>query len=198
MRKRGLSEKVVWAHNPLPAITDAEVLQLADLPMATPKNKSPFELRWQYAGGEEREDIVLEPGEFHPLRVSESLDIEREMREQGLVLVNDQTDKAEVLAKAEQGLRIAQKFWRERGAPKLQQYRQRAGITEDEMGERRYELWAYHVAKAKAKLLEEATGRVVAARAKLLRSGAEEKVEEASASIRAKANARAAAIEASV
>jgi hypothetical protein len=167
MRKRGLSESVVWAHNPLPDVDDAALLAKAGLDMLTPKDKHPFALSWQFGGGLEREDISLLPGEFHPLRASESVEMQREMREQGLIMVNDMSDRAELLAKSEAGLRLAMTFWRDRGAPKLIQFRQRAGITDAEMEERKYDLWAYHVAKAKALLIEEKIKEIVRERAAL-------------------------------
>ena len=193
MRKRGLSESVVWAHNPRPDDDNATVLLMAGLESLPVGSKSPFLLAWQYSGGEEREDLRLEPGAFHALRISESVEIEREMREQGLVLVNDPQNEDEVLAKTEQGLRAAFAFWRERGTPKLIAYRQRHGISDHELEARRYELWAYHVASAKAQLIEARLKEVTAERAQRIREAGKAK----GAALESKENQRAARMETS-
>lgn len=176
MRKRGLSETIVWAYNPLPPVTEAELLLAAELESIVPDDaRLPFAMDWQFAGGLEREDVTINPGEFLALRESESTEIERELAEKGLVIVRDRENRGEVLAAAARGLRTAATFWRERGATKLSDYRKRHGASEQEMQDRKYELWAYHMNAAKAAAVEAHRKAVDTERAALVRAAGVEK-----------------------
>ena len=61
---------------------------------------------------------------------------------------------AEVRKKVLEGLRTAVQFWRQRGTPKLAQYRKTHGLSENELEEQKYEVWAYYLARAKADAIE--------------------------------------------
>lgn len=187
MRKRGLSEAIVWAHNPLPDISDAELLTIAGLDSVVPKANSPFAMKWQFASGLEREDVEIAPGGFMALRASEAVEMERELREQGLVIIEKRENEDEILAKSDIGLRAALEFWRSRGLPKLIAYRQRHGLTNEDMEVRKFELWAYHFAAAKAAKVEEQLKAIGAKRAQRMREAGAAKA----ASVEQKANVRA-------
>lgn len=155
MLKRGLSQRIVWAYNPLPDVKDEEVLARAGMDIATPSVESPFRLHWQYSGGLEREDIFLNPGEAHPLRESESREIYRDMYTMGLVLL-ERNDAEERREKTLEGLRRALTYWRDRGAVKIQDFRKLHGIGEAETQDHKYELlYPAFIAKAKTEIIEE-------------------------------------------
>lgn len=155
--RRGLSERVVWAWNPLPNVSHKDVLARAQLPLVAPTERCPFAMHWQYGFGSEREDIYLDPGAAHPLRESEAREILHSLRDQGLVLLEHEDDASERRRTIRAGLATAHGFWRDRGARRIHEIRARHGFNDDEMEAQRYDLLRpYHENQAKADILQDA------------------------------------------
>lgn len=162
-RKRGLSEEVVYVLNPLPDVEDAELLKRAGLALATPATESPFRMTWQFGSGLERETVTLDPGERALLRSSEAAEFMETFREQGAVVLPLECGEAEVAKHTADGLRRAQKFYRDRGAARVKDYQKTHGLSKEELEDHRYETWAWHHNQAKADVIEESLRRVLSA-----------------------------------
>lgn len=155
--RRGINQKVVYGYNPLPKVSEQELLTAADLELTTPSKRSPFAVRWQYSSGTEREDITLEPGDSLTLRENpEAREFLAEFKELGLVIVEDINDRAEVLAKSIEGLRVAQRHYLDRGAAQAYKMGREASPNrskEQVDGDFRYDYYPYFLNEAKAKAI---------------------------------------------
>ena len=155
--KRGISEKVVYAHNPLPKASREDLLALADLPLLETGDDIEFTVKFQYGTGLDREDVVLEPGCFFQLRETEAGAVAHALADVGVVMMTEaqRNDPKEVARLQKIGLRRALTFWRERGQVKIDAYRRRHSIDRNEMDEHRYTIWPYYVADVKRRMIEE-------------------------------------------
>jgi hypothetical protein len=157
-RIRGISEKVRYAFNPLPEITDAVLINKAGLDeLMEPIRDSlpPFRITWLYGGGLEAEYVQLNPQEFLALRESEVEEFLREHQELGMVVVEDAHDEEEVRLAAIKGLTKAATFYRDRGAKRLSEVRKNHGFSREEMEDRKYDHWAYYLNQTKAEVILE-------------------------------------------
>jgi hypothetical protein len=152
-RVRGISEKIVYAFNPLPDVSDASLYKAAKLPLIEPAKISPFVVTWKYGGTLEDETVHLQPGDFLGLRESEGQEFLRDKSEVGCVLVDDPTDEEQVKEARRKGLIVAQKFYAERGHKRIFEWRKNHGVSKDEMEDHRYDLWVYYYNQAKADLI---------------------------------------------
>lgn len=150
MSRSSIVQRIVYAHNPLPNVSEAELLKDAGLDMIEASRISPFTFRWNYGG----EHIFLEAGENIPLRESEAALFRLEFEDHGGVVLEDAQDDAEVRRVSIEGLRRAQKRYKAGGAVLVLEYRKRHGITKEEAEERKHDLWAYHLCEAKANACE--------------------------------------------
>jgi hypothetical protein len=156
-RVRGISEKVRYAHNPLPVCTEAELFERVGLDLIVPSEEQPpFRIMWKYGGGLESENLTLDPGDFWALRESEVIEFEREWAELGMVVVDDYTDKEEVRAASAKGLARAQTFYHDRGQKRLTEMRKIHGYSLEDMKDHMSDHWSYYLNKAKAEVIMEA------------------------------------------
>lgn len=154
VQKRGITEKSLFVFNPLPALTDAEVLEKAKLDdLARAAGRSPFIIEWQYSAGHEREDLVLRPGQRAALRESDAAACMRDNAERGLVTHELDATPEQIEKAAAEGLKRAITFYVDRGAKRLQELRKRHSLTAEEMEERRHDFWSFHYNQAAADLL---------------------------------------------
>lgn len=160
MAKRGITDKIVFAHNPMPIVSDEQLLKLADLTDFRPATRDPFRIEWKAEGGLDSEWLTLGAGEFHPLREPEAKDFisSSDHRSLGMVVVptNDPED-LRVLEASLDGLRAGHKFFLESGTKALVNLRKRMGCSKEELEtDYRLEFWAMFYNQAKAKVIKEA------------------------------------------
>ena len=156
MPKLGLREKIQYIHNPLPAVTDAEVLERAGLEGVVPGNRLPLLRTWQYSTNEEREVLHFAPLSFTPLRAGHEISaVMRSQRELGLVVVDNPDDEDEVRQRALEGLAIAQRFYRDNGLGKVRRMMREANRGASETDEYKYDYWPYHYNEALSKFIAE-------------------------------------------
>jgi hypothetical protein len=156
MARRGFSEKTFRGANPLPPVTDAEVLKKAGLDMLDAARKAPFDLDWSYAPGPDHEYVVLHPGDHLVLRESETKDFLYLLGDLGCAIYPTDCD---AVARAEgelAGLKRAHGHYARQGKPRLIELRKTHGLTQEEMEDYRYDHWAYYYNQARADILEEA------------------------------------------
>ena len=154
MRKRGLSEKTFYLFNPMPKISDAELLVKAGLPLTEPKNVDPWQVHWKYGCGLGSEGLRLGAGETWPVRESEVRELlSRSKREMGIVVLEDESEESKRAGEIE-GLRRALPYWRRLGTPWLNEYRKNRGLTREDMEDYRYDLHPYYIAQAKTELIQ--------------------------------------------
>lgn len=155
-RKRGISEKSFYAFNPLPAITDADVLARAGLDeLMTAVAPLPFHFSWKYGGTNETEIVQYPPQEMSLLRQSECADFVKRFAEEGLVILEDPNDTKEVKTKTIEGLVKALAFWTSRGKKKLVELRKLHGYSREDMEDYRYDHWVYYANQAKADFISD-------------------------------------------
>lgn len=155
-RRRGISEKSFYAFNPLPAITDAEVLKRAGLSdLMEPAKPLPFYVTWKYGGTLETETVRLPPQEMFVLRESECKEFAREFTEMGMVILEDPADADEVKAKTIAGLQKAQVYWNRTGAKRLIAIRKTHSYSKEDMEDLRGDHWSYHANQAKADIISD-------------------------------------------
>jgi hypothetical protein len=156
MAKRGISEKIQYAYNPLPDISEAAVLKRAELDdIIEPAKPSPFDWLWKYGAGLGSDRIHLLPQKFHALRASEAQEFLIEFQEQGGVVISDPSDKEEVKKATIRGLTAAHGFYRDRGKKQLSEIRKNHGYSADEMADRKYDHWPYYKNQAIADIIHE-------------------------------------------
>lgn len=157
----GISEKALFAYNPLPDVTEEYLLSyllekgIADLSMLEPARPHPFLLHWQYSGGLERDHIDILPGDHVVLRESEAKMFMDDMAPLGAVVVEDLKDKKEVRAKSLVGLRKALTFYNDRGVKGVTAFRKTQGLSKEDLADYTYDLWSYYLNQAKADAISE-------------------------------------------
>jgi hypothetical protein len=162
MAKRGFSEKNYCGANPLPDISDAEILERAGLDVMEPKDMGPFTLDWKYAPGPDREFARLKPGDYLILRESERQMFLTELADLGAVVYPHGADPF-VKATAElKGLRRAMEHFGRQGNTRLIELRKTHGLTKEEMDDYKYDHWAYYYNQARADVLKEAVTKKTA------------------------------------
>jgi len=166
MRKRGISEKLVYIYNPLPAVSEKDLIDQTDLEMLEASEKNFFQFRWKYGAADEYEFVIVEPKEMLALRQSEAPEFMREFAELGAVVLEDPSDELEVARIALNGLRKAQKYWADRGTKRVMEYRKTHGIGRDELEDHKYDLWVYFRNQAAADAVEAEMKAVRSAAAK--------------------------------
>lgn len=155
---RGISEKTLYVYNPLPQVTDHDLLIDSGLDMIMePGKRSPFRAQWDYGAGHERETIYIEPGEFFAMRESDAKEFVSSANhtELGYVVVNTpNADDPEVKKAAITGLRKALAFYRDRGDKRIITMRKVHGLSEDEINEQRADYWCYFYSAAQARAIQ--------------------------------------------
>jgi hypothetical protein len=156
MSRRGISEKSVQLINAMPLVKRADVLRLAKLPEyfeRVPDTIGSILIEWD--GGENHEIVHLKPGARTVQVESVAATFLKLYAEQGLVRVPlDASDEDERRARLA-GLVAARRFYQDRGARKLQEYRAIHSLTNEQLEERREsDLWQIHVNQAIADLIE--------------------------------------------
>jgi len=176
-QRRGLREKILYAHNPLPNISDSELLEKAGLDLMEGATRPIlFTWSWKYSAGLEFESLRLKPGEFAPLRENEAKDFMVEFREQGGVLapnedVNDPATRKLVI----EGLTRAHTFYANRGANKrVPEWRKVHGLSKEEALESKYEVWTFYRNQAAADVIAERIQKLRAAPAAPTKKSAKE------------------------
>jgi hypothetical protein len=154
VQKRGITEKSLYVLNPLPPITDAEVLEKAKLDdLSVPRNTTPLTRTWQYSGGFEKEVIVLRPGERQAMRESDASACIAEIGEQGLVTHELDATPEQIEAAVVAGVKKAITFYTDRGAKRLKALRKIHSQTQAELEEDRHQHWSFYYNQALAELL---------------------------------------------
>ena len=83
VQRRGFTESSYVVCNPLPTLTDEEILKDAGLPKSEPKPLSPFRLIFKYGSGAETETLALQPGDEMIFRESDAKTFQRVLKEEG-------------------------------------------------------------------------------------------------------------------
>lgn len=155
-----MSEKAVYVHNPLPALTDAEILAKAGLDdTATPHHISPVYIDWKYSFGEESDYIRLQPGDRHPMQAEFAREMMREKGEQGLVTYPLDADAATVQKACLEGVKRAITFWADRGTKRLTTIRKIHNLDRQAMEDSKHDHWSFYYAQATSDLLRESITR---------------------------------------
>lgn len=155
-KKRGLSEKTYYAFNPLPDMTDREILDSIGMEDVRGAEKfSCFEMNWQWSTGLERERLRIKPGHKALLRETEAKQWMKEFREQGGVLLEVEAKPAEIRKATVDGLERAARFYRERGEIRVIEFAKTQGLGTGELDRYKYSLWVYYLNEAKANILFE-------------------------------------------
>ena len=160
MAKRGLSEKIVYANNPMPIVTDEKLLEMAKLTEFRPATRDPFRIEWKAEAGLDSEWLSLGAGEFKPLREPEARDFIQSSGHKALGMVitesNDPND-LKVMETQLDGLREAAKFFSDAGPKALIDVRKRMGCSKEELEtDFRLDFWALFLNQAKATLIKDA------------------------------------------
>ena len=159
MRRRGISEKVLYAYNPLPNVSEADLFELDDLgEFFEPSSRSPFEFTWKYGSGLELETVHLVPGEMLPLRESEATEFMRatNAHELGLCILDSADPNTASNRKAvREALLAAAKYYQSRGATQLLKQKKVHNYTDADMRDMRATLHAYYLNKAKEKAIRD-------------------------------------------
>lgn len=166
MAKLGLNEKHYFIYNPNPVVTDEELLEAAGLSDFEPKVKDPFHVQWIWGGTAADRDVLQLPSKTFAdvtLTATHAATLLKDCGDLGIVLIEDKTDEREILEKSRDGLQKAYRFWSWRGNERLVGFRQKHGLSREEMEDARHELWAYHYNQAKADRVKEELDRVRAA-----------------------------------
>lgn len=159
MRLRGISEKIVYAYNPLPDVTEAQLFELDKLhELFEPSTISPFVHTWKYGSGLALEIIHLNPGDMVPLRESEAEEFLRtsNVSDLGLCVINGTdpntpANRKVVLA----ALMAAAKFYQSRGAAQLLKQKKVHNYTDADLHDMRATLHGYYLNKAKEKAIRD-------------------------------------------
>lgn len=152
-RTRGISEKIVYVYNPLPAVEEVRLLEAAGLAeLFEPATESPFRFTWKYGTGLQGESVDIYPGEFLPLRESEATEFMQSsnVSDLGLCVVNTNNPDVPAVRKAAiKALQDAAKYYLEGGTKQLLQQKKRHSYSEAEMEDMRAQYYPYHLNKAK-------------------------------------------------
>jgi hypothetical protein len=154
--KFGMTEKTFCIYNPLPAVTEEELFEAAGMNegMVRIAERSPFMLEWRYSGGREREYIDLKPGESKQIRKVGAEMFVKANADQGAIMFAPGTPRDEVLRLSIAAVQKAIKFWHDRGAPRIAEYRKVHGLSKEELEDQKYDIWPYYLNAARAKALE--------------------------------------------
>lgn len=153
-KKRGLSEETFFALNPLPEITERELLDMAGMEDVRGAEKfNAFEMNWTWSAGLEREALRLKPGQKALLRETEAREWLRDFKELGGVLVDMDAKPAEIRKASVEGLERAARFYRDRGEIRVVEFMKTHGLGDSELGRYKYQLWAYYLNEQKANFL---------------------------------------------
>ena len=147
MALRGLREKILYVHNPLPAMSDKALNLAADSDFEVIEASEKPQLLswvWKYDAGLNFEQVRLAPDDFVQLRQKEAEAFIDQFGEQGAVSVEDPEDVAELRAAKIKGLLAAQRFFLERGTRRAQEYRKKAGIGKEELLEMKLDHWPWY------------------------------------------------------
>lgn len=168
IRSRGISERVLFAYNPLPKINEAELLKAAGLDdLLQASKRAPFEFIWKYGSGLQTETVELQPGDFLPLRESEAREFERATNalELGLCVVSvADPNNAETKKLATQALNRAVRFYYDAGYKQLLEQRKRHSYTEAEMVEQKSRYFPYYINRAKELAIKDHIEKLKAAK----------------------------------
>lgn len=147
-RPRGISEKVVFAYNPLPAGTDDDFLRAAGFEELVANATEPaFLFTWRYGSGLHLESVDLPPGEFLPLRVSEAREFLQSTNTADLGLCVVETanaDDPKTRKAALEALRKAERFYAEAGRKQLLALKKRHNYNDQDMIDLRQTYRAYY------------------------------------------------------
>lgn len=155
--RRGLNEPDVWVWNPLPDTTIDELREEIGLSNRYEQSgRRYFEINWQFSHGPEREHVVLKPGESRLLKESIAVDLIREMQEQGLISLSPDADDAQWEAARVRGIRAAQRFWHERGRPRIQAFALKNSFSDEQINQHKAEIAQWFINEAAAKALHKA------------------------------------------
>jgi len=158
--RRGLTQNFVYIYAPHPIITDKELLSMATLDLAEPSTVPPFQYQWKYSYGDECEWLIINPKTFTAIREEEATWFLKEAGELGFVIVKDPNNGAEVRKESIKGLQAALKYWRERGARKIADFRKMRGLSKEDMEDYKYDYHPYYIAEAKGRVIEKELRRV--------------------------------------
>lgn len=154
--KRGFSEPTYHGVNPLPAVTDDEVLTKAGLDLTTRARRLPFTIDWKHDFGENYEFIRLEPGDSVILRQSEIQGFKDMVGELGVAVFRIGCSPVEKAEAELEALRIAMNKYTEQGRVRLTAIKKTHGFSDQDMEDHKYDHWAYYYNQAKADILRDA------------------------------------------
>lgn len=154
---RGISQKQVLVFNPMPKVSEAELMKRAGLPEVPGKGRgSWFDINHRFDTCEDKEWHIFRSGEGTWLR--DPIDVRPLMRERsdrGLVILEGENDPNR-REKTITALRREYAFWNERGQKKITKIQHRAAISPEQFQHFRAELWTnYRNAEAAKAILAE-------------------------------------------
>lgn len=139
-----LEDKILYAINPLPEVSDKDVIRRAKL-RRRPQRFSPFEFRWRVGQGGILRSYVLNPGES-PLALRGKEEQEAFLRiweDCGGVLVEDPNDADELRQARIDGLLRARQRWIPVGQEAADNYQIRHRLTDEQLSRQRDQLWRW-------------------------------------------------------
>lgn len=156
MARLGISDKSFFAFNPLPDVTDAEVLERAGLTDLVQESRvRPFHIAWNYGFGPDGEVVRLKPGDKVVLRKSEADMFAHQYADEGMVLLEDASDPEHVRQKSIEGVERAIRFYNLRGRRRLVEIRKNLQYSKEDMEDSKADHWVYYANEAKADILRD-------------------------------------------
>jgi hypothetical protein len=152
--RRGITEKSVYVHNPLPPIEDAEILAKAGLDdTAIPADLKPLVRDWTYGSGLTQEFLRLQPGERVIMRESDGNVCLKELKEQGVVIYAIDATPEQVKAACADGIRQAIVFYADRGNKRLTTLRKIHNYDRQAMEDNKHENWSFYYNQSLSEML---------------------------------------------
>jgi len=145
-----VGEAIRYAYNPLPEISDKDVLDRAELRRPA-RDIKPTEFRWKMWIDNDQRFFLLKPGDSIPLRGVEGEVFLKEFGDRGGVLLDNPTDDDEVQEAKVTALSKAAQFYQDRGLTRVDDYQNRHGLDGSQIERRKHgDLWQYFYNQALA------------------------------------------------
>jgi hypothetical protein len=149
--------KIKYAINPLPDVSDSEILKKAGLTKRKPSKHHPFEFSWLVGSGHDKQTFHITP-DSEPLALRGDAEwrvFDRQWREWGGVLVNEDDSDEVVANKTFDGLRRAYEAWTKIGQVRVDEYQITHGLTDEQIERQRDQIWRYYYNQALADVISD-------------------------------------------
>ena len=152
-----LASRVLTVFNPLPGITEKDVCEHAGLPVPRAGSDKPvFSMALLWSAGADKEFLAIAPGETRAIGEEYARQLERDHREEGLVIVEDFDGDKE--AAQIEGFHHAIEFYRTNGLSAIMEHR--LGRSDDEWAQVRRQFPGNVKNEAKAEMLDKLVSKL--------------------------------------